>query len=110
MPVLEIVLLIQPIVPAKWTHCKLNDVLDTCFVHCSPPFVVCKITPFSPTAHPVESLIKYKLYNAVLTVECCVTQSAPPFVVCKMRPPAPTVHPVASLAKNMSVSCKLSGS
>src|ERR1035438_3324073 len=56
----------------------------------SPPFVVFKMVPSSPTAKPVVLLIKYTECRLTVVPLTCLIQVAPASMVFKMVPLSPT--------------------
>ena len=79
-----------------------------CVVQVAPPFAVCLIVPFVPTAQPSFSLMKSTPISASGMVSCS-SQVSPPSAVCKITPSVvpdkstaapPTAQPVFSLTKS----------
>src|SRR5690606_19209033 len=73
--------------------------------HVPPPLTVLKITPESPTAHPVSGPEKRTPYRTgVPGGGDCAVHVEPPLAVLKIAPPAaagvlPTAQPVVALTK-----------
>ena len=66
----------------------------------SPPVVVRRITPPSPTAMPLNaSLANETSWRLAELPLVCSVQVVPVSVVCRILPPEPTANPLATVGK-----------